>query len=575
MSKMRFCPSIFRLARADFYHEADTMLPAARQADWVTLKAHGFDAVWFHSVLREVCPTALFAPFQPGHQKRLEALRATVQLAGQAGMGVWLYLNEPRGLPADHPFWAAHPECAGDTGACLMSGAGQTRALCTSQPRVMEFLREATIQLCGAVPELAGMFVITASEYHTHCFSHCPLEGPAAQTDCPHCAGHNRAQVVAEILNQLAAGIAQAGTKTKLAAWTWSWARHIEPDPQPGIITRLRPAIALLSDFERGLPARRAGHELMVDEYSLAVTGPSRRFQDHATQAHQTQRDLLAKLQLNTTHELATVPNLPVPGRLYDKLAAMQSMGVTGCLASWNFGLFPTLNTFAYGFFQQDRTQTKPVFLEQLARAYFSLEVDVNQVLQAWEGFERALDAHPLVEPFIYFSPLCYAPAYPLKTAFAQTPLGPSWLEHPWGDRLEDSLGPYNLDEMITLLDQLTTRWEAACETYTQALKFTTGQSKSVDEERNSAFAAGHFFRSCRNVYRWYAAWRDHDHHALQETAADELEHLPKLINILEADDRIGLHQECGRRYVTAEKVQEKLVDLSKLMLMGGQTLAH
>lgn len=556
-------PAVFRLEGADFYREFETMQTAVTQQDLAELRAGGFDGVWFAAVLRELVPTSLFEPFEQKSRQRLQVLRAVSETLADAGIALWLYLNEPRGYPACHPFWHAHPECRGDSGCCLMSNEPETNAMCSRSEPVRVFLRESMAELCHALPQLAGVFVITASEYHTHCFSHRPLKGPEAMPDCPRCAGTDRSDTVADILNALADGVRDAGAQTRVVAWTWSWARHIEPDPQPRLIGRLTPEIALLSDFERGQVVQRAGRAILVDEYSLVVAGPSPRFCGHRILAAATGRTCYAKLQINTTHELPTVPNLPVPGRVYDKLAAMFRDGVRACLAAWNFGLSLTVNTFAFRLLgAQPPPGDRHGFLVDLAATYFEPGVCAEACASAWEQFEVALAFHPQEEAFLYRSPLAYAPAYPLAERFSGRPMGPSWLVHDWGDRLEDALGPYTFAELIALLTELVSRWPT--ETYAAAL--ADGRlGPRARQELDTAISAGHFFRSCRNVFRWYDALHRHDADSAYRALEDEQRHLPLLLSILERDDRIGFHQECRARLVSPEHVRKKLDHLAQI----------
>src|SRR2546425_704080 len=62
----------------------------------------------------------------------------------------------------------------------------QTYAMCLSTEPVQRYLREGIRDLFSAVPELAGAFVITASEHHTHCWSHV-WRIASKKIDCPRC----------------------------------------------------------------------------------------------------------------------------------------------------------------------------------------------------------------------------------------------------------------------------------------------------------------------------------------------------------------------------------------------------
>ena len=101
-------------------------------------------------------------------------LAALVKRASRHGIGIYLYLNEPRTMPL--AFFNEHPELKGVV-------AGEYATLCTSHPAVQSALKDAVAHVCRAVPDLAGFFTITGSENLTHCWSH----GGGAQ--CSRCPG--------------------------------------------------------------------------------------------------------------------------------------------------------------------------------------------------------------------------------------------------------------------------------------------------------------------------------------------------------------------------------------------------
>src|SRR5690606_3336487 len=115
----------------------------------------GINGVWLHVVLRDLAPGGeTFPEFGSGHQVRLANLRALVDRAAKFGIGVYLYLNEPRAMPES--FFKNRPDLAGVRSEGLV-------ALCTSQPAVREWMTNAMAYVFSNVPRLAGVFTITAS----------------------------------------------------------------------------------------------------------------------------------------------------------------------------------------------------------------------------------------------------------------------------------------------------------------------------------------------------------------------------------------------------------------------------
>jgi large subunit ribosomal protein L13 len=125
----------------------------------------------------------------------------------------------------------------------------------------------------------------------------------------------------------------------------------------------------------------------------------------------------MAKLQVGTTHELATVPNLPLIDHLYQKTKAAEALGLAGLVATWNFGNDFSLNTAVFG--RLARTVARPApreFVSELAEEYFP-GVDGGEVAQAISHFSDALAYFPFDIPMLYFGPANHALAYPLTLA--------------------------------------------------------------------------------------------------------------------------------------------------------------
>ena len=196
----------------------------------------GVDGVWLHIVLSKLAPFPWDPKESEHYEERLRNLRALVARARRRGIGVYLYLNEPRTQPL--AFFESRPELRGIE-ATNPWEAG-TATLCTSAPPVQKYLVEAVATLGRAVPDLAGFFTITASEALTNCWSH----GGGAL--CPRCSLRPPAEVIAELNSLYREGLRASGSNGRLIVWDWGW-----PDAWvEGIIERL-PAEAALHERER------------------------------------------------------------------------------------------------------------------------------------------------------------------------------------------------------------------------------------------------------------------------------------------------------------------------------------
>jgi hypothetical protein len=102
------------------------------------LSARGINGVWLSVILRDMAPGGTtFHEFGVGHEQRLANLRALVQRAKKYGIGIYLYLNEPRARPAELFMTHGRADMAG------VDAGGGFRTMCTSNPAVRQWLGDA------------------------------------------------------------------------------------------------------------------------------------------------------------------------------------------------------------------------------------------------------------------------------------------------------------------------------------------------------------------------------------------------------------------------------------------------
>ena len=149
------------------------------------------DGVWVYTLLQDLVPSPVFDGLGAGSEARLQRLRNLVTRAGKYGLKVYVYLNEPRAQFLS--FFDKYPEAKGQV-------QGNTAALCTSTEVVQKHLRGSFERLFREVPGLGGVFVITASENLSNCYSH------TRHPTCPRCSKRPAAEVIAESVRLMAEG---------------------------------------------------------------------------------------------------------------------------------------------------------------------------------------------------------------------------------------------------------------------------------------------------------------------------------------------------------------------------------
>ncbi|HEY3396747.1 MAG TPA: hypothetical protein VGM19_03720 [Armatimonadota bacterium] len=553
------------------------------------LAHHRVNGVWIHVVLRDIVPSTHFPEFGAQSAQMLAKLRRTVAQAADYGIRVYLYLNEPRGLPQEDPFWAAHPEVQGAPASAPMEGFPNTFSMCTSEQRVLDWLTESSNRLFSEVPGLGGAFLITASEHQTHCFSHvgqgCGVENEdcfRATVECLRCAERTPEAAVIETVQAIAEGIHGAAPQAKVIAWDWSWSMLWGEETTDRIVAGLPADVILQCDFERGDEKVVLGKTLWMDEYALSLIGPSRRFRRCQEVAKQSNRPVYVKLQFLATHELADVPWTPMPGIVYDKFAALRAHGVRGMLGCWIMGNYPGMITDLAGrqYFGDPANMSVPPDREEalngLAQQYFGPEA-VPGVRQAWDEFARAWDFYPFHIPMLYDGPQVAGPGLPWFLEPIHRRFPPNYLaDQPPGDNLLHQILDGQVVWLDAALEQILVHWALGVEALEQAIAALPAPGLAQHQEYGLARCIYYQMATFRNTLRFYVerefllrstdeAERRAILARLQGYIREELANREACLPFVEADCRLGWHSECFGYQFTPENIRQEITRLREM----------
>ena len=83
---------------------------------------------------------------------------------------------------------------------------------------------------------------------------------------------------------------------------------------------------------------------MKIGEYSLSAVGPGPRATRHWELARQAGLKTAAKVQVNNSWELASLPYLPVMDLVAEHCHNLASLGVDGMMLSWSLGGYPSPN---------------------------------------------------------------------------------------------------------------------------------------------------------------------------------------------------------------------------------------
>jgi hypothetical protein len=457
----------------------------------------GINGIWVAGLFRTLIHTEILPELGPT-VSRLEKLKDLVKNASRFGIKVYMFCIEPRAVDENHPVFQTHPEIRGAINSCL----------CTSTPLVQEYIRQVTCELFKQVPELGGIINLFNGERITNCWL-----GEEYVASCPRCRERKQIDVLAEDLNCFAEGIQRSGSKGRCLAWTYCMSENsletASIDPMLKLMEKTDSSIVWLGNFEHGGKKVIGGKEVPVDEYSLSFTGPSDDFCRLTQKANQEKQNIFAKLQIGTTFELSSVPYLPVPGIVYDKIKRMKTLGVTGTILSWIPGGIPSPMLKAAGEAVFNAADSKEEFLKKLSRVYWPMEVE-DLVVRAWTFFENSFQEYPFTNRLFYFGPITRAPAYPLMLPLNPNRANPyNWginrdrITQPFEEEYERWLSPFTVDEMLRQLDKMIHQWNQGL----QCLELARKNSPDEPSEKQMAVATAVHVHFCctKNVIEFLA----------------------------------------------------------------------
>lgn len=450
--------------------------------DWYleVLSGLGINAIWLQGVLYKLVPFYFEPHLSENHEKRIRNLEKLAKRAAVYGIGVYLYLNEPRAMP--HAFFDKYPYLRG-------SAEGDLSALCTSQKEVRDYLAGGVRRLFEEAPSLAGIFTITMSENLTNCYSRAHVSDRQFKGNpigCPRCRERQPEDVVAEVNRIIYEAAVSVKPTARVLCWTWGW------DSSWGLkaIKLLPKGVELMSISEEAIHANIGRTETEVIDYSMSIVGPGERASGYWDAAAARGMKTVAKVQLNNTWECSAVPYLPVGRLVKQHLENLRNHGVTGLMLSWTLGGYPSgnLETASQYYWEEEY---KGKSCEKAERG--SRGTDSERMIQnAIDKFSEAFTEFPFCIQSLYLAPQNVGP---MNLLFAnRTGYSASMVGYPYDD-LDGWRGVFSREVFEEQWMKLSVKWKTGLEILEKAVK-ENRQDERLTDLWNVAFAANCHFRS-------------------------------------------------------------------------------
>ena len=547
------------------------------------LAHEGVNGLWLTIEFRDLCSTR-FTP-DAGQQaaQRLAKLRRTVAACLRYGIRTYIFSIEPRAWDADSPVPQRYPELAG---AATRDGK---RYFCPTGEAGRQYLYQSVNSIFKAVPDLGGLINISHGERPTTCLSAVSSMGEG-RIECPRCSRKAPWEILHASLSAMERGMHDAAPGAELISWLYmpqargprrddlaDWVYEIPAHTPKGVVLQF--------NFESGVRRTEFGKELVGGDYWISTPGPSTRFERVAQAARKAGTPVSSKIQTANSHEVATVPNVPVPSLLYRKFAAMRRLGVSHSMLCWYFGNYPGLMNKAAGELSfEPFPENEDAFLHRLAALYWG-EDAAPTVVNAWKLFSAGYENYPLTNLFQYYGPMHDGPVWPLLLKPRDAPLTPTWLlastttRKPWppsGDRIGESFNEIlTLDETVELARRMSASWDRGVELLrTLEPRFRGEPERMLDI--GVARALGIQFRSGYNILRFYRLREQMLRMAgperldilrqLTAIAREELAQNEQLVALCERDSRLGFHSEAEGYKYYPEKIRWRMQQLRDML---------
>jgi hypothetical protein len=445
------------------------------------LARSGLTGVWMQCVLSNMAPTKLFPEFGARSEERIANLNKLIGRAGRAGLKVFLYINEPRSQPA--AFFAKRPELRGAESRGLY-------AMCTSQQPVRQWMSESLAHLFERAPDLGGVFTITMSENFTNCHSRLRPES------CPRCSKRSMWDVVGEVIETVRSGVRRSSRTAEIISWDWAW----PPELSRNLIPKLPRDTRFMSVSEWSTPIERGGIKTEIGEYSISVVGPGPRATANWKLARSAGVRTMAKTQFNNTWEISAVPYIPVPHLIARHCAGLTRAGITGLMASWTLGGYPSPNLEVAKEFYFAPSSSPEDAIQKVARRRYGAEAAAGAV-DAWAGFSKAFELYPY-SVAIYTIPTQHGPANLLRAR--PTGVRNSMILMPQDDYKRWS-GRYPPEVVEREFSRMADLWEQALPGFRKAMQAVpTSRRRLAEEDLAIAETCYLHFRSTANQVAFY-----------------------------------------------------------------------
>lgn len=543
------------------------------------LQREGVNGLWLTVEWRDLAETS-FTRRSPDADRRLAKLRQVVERCLKYGIKTWLFCIEPRACRGADSLLIEHPELFGSTWA-------DGKVFCPLSAATQRYVEESVRDIFTRVPRLGGIMMISHGERMTTCLSKVDAVTGKWTGDCPRCAQARPWQMHEATAAAIMRGIRAAGSDAGYVSWFYMpYVRPERADWVAECAAHLPKGVTLACNFESGLVVEQLGRPRCGGDYWQAQVGPAEGFRKVAEAGRRAQAPIGAKIQVCNSHEVATVPYVPVPGLLYRKYRAMKEFDVSTVIQCWYFGSYPGLMNAAAGMLSRERfLDDETAFLTRLAKPYWG--EDAARMAELWKRFSDAYANYPLSNCMQYYGPFHAGVAWPLLPDVWMLPLGRTWKpqDPPSGDVIGECLENHSLEEARELALRMAAGMRIVDATGREAWNDWAARWADDRERRLDLGVMQALHLQCESAADIFSFYLDraqaiYDSRVRGDSAAalaalarmaaivsNEVAVTRKLLPLARADSRLGFHSEAEAHQYHPAKLEWRLQELERTRL--------
>jgi len=529
----------------------------------------GANGVWIYTRFSDILPSSVIKEYGKGYEKRIEKLNRVIKKCARYGIGVYIFAIEPYAL--EPGIAENYPDMSGS----ITYNGG--RYFCCSSQEGKKYCFEAGKKLLELAPGLRGFISITYGERPTSCSwsikGNSDYSEPKGKCTCPRCKDKTPGQILAETVEALRSGAREVRPDFETISWTYGH-RLWETDDILDYVDRCPQDAILMQNFDDMGFEKQLGKRRLGTDYWLSYVGPSELFANTAQRAKQKNKTMFAKMQVCCSHEIATVPYVPVPGIIFDKYKGAYEYGVKGVMQCWYFGNYPSIMSKVAGelSFTEDFSD-KERFLQKIAAIYFG-KTKANDVAKAWQLFEKGYKNYPLNIMFSYYGPMHDSVVWKLSLLPKNFEPARTWqlVDPVDGDRICDALlSGHTPEEAYTLCDEMRTQWHRGIE----VLSGIAPQHPDEREHLAVAKAIDILFDGGTNILKFYilrdllgrgAGNVSEILDEMKKLTESEIANSRRMIPLCDICPSLGYHSEAEGYKFFPQKIEDRIHSLKTLL---------